>query len=96
MADIATDKTNRVLEQYGGTLYKRSRPDLDPVEWDSAPNTCFILPPQPEQVHLFARIPLITQGLRDQVQTLFEPRRDNIMAPGVSISHHGRQYISFL
>ena len=92
MADIATDKTDRVLEQYGGALYERNGPDLDPVEWKSAPDTCFILPPQPEQAHLFARVPLIAQGVRDQVQTLFEPRRDNIMAPGVSISRRGQQY----
>ena len=88
---MANDKTNRVLEQYGGAVYERSGPDLDPVEWKSGPNTCFILPAQPEQVHLFAKVPLVTQGLRDQVQTLFERRRDNIMAPGVSISRHGQQ-----
>jgi hypothetical protein len=88
--------TNRVLEQYGGALCERNGPDLDPVEWKSAPNTCFILPAQREQVHLFARVPLIIQGLRNQVQTLFEPRRDDIMAPGVSLSLHSQQCRLFL
>jgi hypothetical protein len=92
MADMVTDKTNRVLEQYGGAFYERNGPDVDSVEWKSAPNTCLILPPQAEQVHPFARIPLITQGLRDQVQILFQPRQDNIMAPGVSTSRYFQQY----
>jgi hypothetical protein len=89
---MATDKTNRVLEQYGGALYERNGPNIDPVDLGSAPDSCLILPPQPEPAHLFARVPLITQGLRHRVQTLFEPARDINMAPGVSRSCHSQQY----
>ena len=87
-----TNLTGKVLEQYGGALYERSGPNLDPVDLDSIPDVCYILPPQPEELHLFARIPLITQRLRDQVQALFEPAQNLKMAPGVCNPLHTQQH----
>jgi hypothetical protein len=85
--------SSRVFEQYGRALYERNGASLDPVTLESTPDFYYILPPQPEQAHLFTRVPLITQGLRDRVQTLFGPACNITMAPGVSQSLHRRQYI---
>lgn len=83
-----TDMADTVFEQYGGALYERNGPILDTVEWQSLRSFCYILPPQPEEVHLFARPPLTTQRLQNQVRRFFGP---DSMAPGVSQSFPCKQ-----
>lgn len=45
--------SGRMFEQYGRALYERNGPSLDPAALESTPDIYCILPPQPEQAHLF-------------------------------------------
>ena len=91
-SDLPEGRTSRFgpATNHGG-LYDRNGPNLDPVDLNSIPEICYILPPQPEQAHLFARVPLFTEGLRDRVQELFESAQSITMAPGVSQFFHTQQ-----